>query len=241
MPKMYIDSKGYVTTGIGNLIGTTPKNPLEAVIKSEALRYPWKRDDGSLASREEILSAFETVKNSGMNNAGGGNQTHLTNISLDRSFIYDLFDEKAEEFESRLKEDFPLFDQWPADAQLALMSMSWGLGPAFARGFPKFTAAANQLIPDFEQMAKEAFSRDFTAAYAKFPEIAGKISRNMAHESMFMNAAKALQSKANADILFWPHAVSDTALKTGLGIGGIMFFSGSGYLLYSYLKNKGIL
>src|SRR5690606_6058570 len=52
---MYLDVKGLVTVGVGNLV-----DPVHL-----AERLPFRRPDGSLATREEIRAAWHTVKTQG--------------------------------------------------------------------------------------------------------------------------------------------------------------------------------
>lgn len=226
VPKMYVDVKNYVTTGYGNLI----ENTATGQITPQGLSLPWKRDsDGSLASRQEILDAFNTVKNSGMSQAGGGNQRHLTNIHLDRAAIVELVRQTLEGMAAKLRQYFPNFDNFPADAQLGILSMSWAMGPGFARGYPKFAAAANALVPDFVTMAKESLIPELGSPEDK-PE-----GRNAQQIKLFLNAAKVFQTNADPDTLYWPNEV---AVKAGIGIVGFAALIGGGYAL---LKWKGVV
>lgn len=244
VPKMYIDQKGYVTTGYGNLIGSTPKNPLDGQITGEGLNLAWRRDsDNSLASRSEILEAFETVKNSGMANAGGGNQKHLTSIHLDRDDILTLVKRKLEQFENTLRSFFPAYDTWPADAQLGALSMAWAMGGGFPAKYPKFTRAANQLMPDFLTMAQESVIPELGMPDAK-PE-----GRNAQQIKLFTNAAAVMQQNLDPDTLHWLEgALGDTAefvargAKPALGGAGVLLLLiGGGSAAYYLAKHKGLL
>lgn len=240
VPKPYIDVKGYVTTGYGNLIGTTPSNPLDGQITSEGLSLPWRRDsDNSLASRAEILEAFDAVKNSGMAQSGGGNQRHLTRIHLDESDIRSLVRRKLEQMEVTLRQFFPGYDSWPADAQLGLLSMSWAMGPAFARKYPKFTRAANQLIPDFLTMADESVIPELGLPDAK-PE-----GRNAQQVKLFNNAAAVMINNLDPNVLYWAEGAAEfvaKGAKPALGGAGILLLlMGGGSAAYYLAKHKGLL
>ena len=76
-----------------------------------------------------------------------------TSLHIDSAEIDRIVAVKLEQNESFLtgRAEFADFGNWPADAQLGLLSMAWALGPAFR--FPKFQAfAANR---DWEGAADE--------------------------------------------------------------------------------------
>lgn len=68
-----------------------------------------------------------------------GNRVRATKASIERATT-----NKMLAFEAVLKKSFPAFEDWPADAQLALLLFSWAYGPAFAPKWPHFTAAARR-------------------------------------------------------------------------------------------------
>jgi len=241
---MYVDRKGYVTTGLGNLIATTPSTNVAETsqITEEGLSLPWRRGEGGpLASREEIRQAFETVKRSGMENAGGGNQGHLTTLRLNPEDVRALVRRKLEQMEVTLRQFFPGYDSWPADAQLGLLSMSWAMGPAFARKYPKFTAYANNaLLPDFVGMAEESI----------IPELGMKEGgRNKDQIQLFTNAAKVMQQNLDPNVLYWAEGLLNDAAefvakgaKPALGGAGILLLlMGGGSAAYYLAKHKGLL
>lgn len=159
VPFMYLDTKGLVTVGIGNLIDPMSlAQPLPFQFKASNLL---KQPPGAKASRTQIEAEWKHLKNhpSRARLASGGHRlcARETNLELSVSERRRLFDQTTVTFESTLKRHFSDYDRWPADAQIALMAMGWGLGPAFPPRFPKFMAACK--ARDFSQAAAESHIR----------------------------------------------------------------------------------
>lgn len=169
---MYLDVKGLVTTGIGNLI--------DSVGAAQAL--PWRHGaNGPLASASEVADAWNNLKShQELKLLGGGNKAfqNLNDLRLDADGIKQVVLNKLDANEVILRTRFPGFDAWPADAQLGLLSMAWAMGPNFK--FPKFEAAVNQLAPDFKAAA--ALSHMNAAGNP------GLVPRNTANEALFNSA-----------------------------------------------------
>lgn len=186
VPFMYLDVKGLVTTGIGNLI-----DPI-----SLAITLPWMRKDGTPATKAEIESEWRKVKAlQSMRMRGGMAYGAVTNLRLNETAIDGLVTAKAAEMEANLVKRFPDFASWPADAQLGLLSMAWAMGPAFR--FPKFQAAC--LAMDFRKAAEEC----------KMNEVGnpGLAPRNVANKQLFLNAARVLEL-GDRETLHYPKVVS---------------------------------
>jgi hypothetical protein len=144
---MYLDVKGYVSTGIGNKIDQTARDnsaPTEAERSASlaaAFRLRWLVDDLSTeATPDEVAGEWDTVK-SHMELAPLGHrsfQPPLTRLHVDDDEIDRHVFEKLEEMESVLagRPEFADFASWPANAQLATLSMCWAMGPKFR--FPTF-------------------------------------------------------------------------------------------------------
>lgn len=207
---MYIDTLGYVTTGVGNLIDSP----------AAALALPWKRADGSLASADEVTAAWYAVDGArtqpkgirqdgsiAMQGGNSGAMKSLTSLRLAAEDVDALVLRTLHNFEDTLRRSFPSYDAWPADAQLGLMSMAWGLGANFAHGWPHFTAAANR--GDFRTAAEEGQVGNFAP------------KRNAANKALFLNAADVLETGADADRLYYPGTVSGGGSSGGSsGNGG---------------------
>src|SRR4051812_3271940 len=164
VPFMYCDVKGLVSAGVGNLIDATthPLTKPDAQERADSLamarRFNWihrpPEGDGLPASGAEVDAAWDAVK-ARMDLAPQGPQAYedLTSLAITGDQIDRFVFVKLEEMEATLRRqaDFAHFDTWPAGAQMALLSMSWGMGPAF--GFPRFRAHAR--AGDFEGCARE--------------------------------------------------------------------------------------
>jgi hypothetical protein len=126
----YLDVKGLVTTGRGNLI-----DPVTL-----ALPLPWyHRSNNAPARRDEIAGEWARVKAmQSMAPRGGMAFASLTDLRLSDPALDQLFFGKLDQMWAILAGRFAC-ETWCADAQLGLLSMAWALGPHFS--FPKFQAA----------------------------------------------------------------------------------------------------
>jgi hypothetical protein len=203
---MYCDVKGLVSTGVGNLIDAT-RQPLTAPTPQEradslamARRFNWihrpPAGDGNPASGAEVDAAWDAVK-ARMDLAPQGHRAYeaLTTLGVTNDEINRFVFVKLDEMEATLRRqaDFADFDNWPADAQMALLSMSWGMGPAF--GFPNFRAFAR--AGDFEGCARECRFN---------PEQGTIIKRNDRDQLCFRNAAQVVAGGLDRERLFWPNS-----------------------------------
>lgn len=117
VPFMYLDVKGYVTCGIGNLLST----------EGAAVDLPWRRG-GRDATFSELRSDYGRVKSS-----EAGHSTHyyerLTTCRLTTAAIEELaYDRLTIEFLPDLRRLFPGFDELPGTCKEALIDMAWNLG-----------------------------------------------------------------------------------------------------------------
>lgn len=168
LPFMYLDVLGFVTTGVGNLI-----DPLRA-----AIYLPWMRADGTPAGPAQISQAWRTVKaQQQWKDMGGMAFASLTSIRLTEQAIDDLVHQKLMGIEANLKLRFPSWDEFPADAQMGIISMAWAMGEGFH--FPKFQAAA-------ESMDWSTASEECKISETGNP---GVKPRNIANKALFLSAA----------------------------------------------------
>jgi GH24 family phage-related lysozyme (muramidase) len=192
---MYADVKNLVTTGMGNLI-----DPIGA-----ALSLPWVNSDGSPASQQQISDAWNAVKaRSDLTQKGGKAYKSITTIRLTDEGIDQLIQRRLKSNESTLRSNYPGYDSWPADAQMAVLSMAWAMGPAFK--FGTFKKQVNGDPPDFAAAATSSHMND-----AGNP---GLVPRNAANKKLFENAAAVLKNKADPDKLYYPGDVPTSAAST---------------------------
>lgn len=165
----YLDVKGLVTIGYGNLADPIPL----------VAGLVFMRPDGTVAAPSEVSAAWLTVKNrQDMSQRGGGAFASLTSIRATDESIHALVFDKLEHFGEVLAEFFHDFASWPASAQLGLLSMAWALGPAFPPHWPRFSAACR--------------ARDWSTAadgcHMKESDNPGVAPRNVANTALFRAA-----------------------------------------------------
>ncbi|WP_431968647.1 hypothetical protein [Nocardia sp. bgisy134] len=209
VPWMYLDSEGFVSTGVGNKLDDTARvraapTPAERTASLiAARRLPWRRPDGSAATGAEVNAAWDAVKNR-MDLVAGGNRAfadvsllRLTDEDIDRT-VYGRLDELETLLRGRMVRHgsgavvmpFAAFDSWPADAQLGMLSMCWAMGPRFS--FPAFQDAA--------------FARDWlrcAAACRVNPEIGTVIRRNDRDQELFRNAFRVEEEQLDPEVLLF--------------------------------------
>lgn len=178
----YLDIKGLVTIGIGDLI-----DPIET-----ALALPFVIGDYQ-ATQQEIADGWHEIKGRHeLAQQGHMAARKFTKLRLTPQGIETLAFAKLDEMWSHLVKRFPSIEEWPADAQLGVISMSWAMGPSFH--FPTFEKAVNGL--------------DFTSAalLCKMDDShnAGLVPRNAANRTLFANAAQVLAAGLDPDVLHYP-------------------------------------
>jgi GH24 family phage-related lysozyme (muramidase) len=191
---MYLDTKGLVTVGIGNLIDPVALAlPLPFQFKAQ---NELGRPAGRAATRAEIEAEWSCLESNPNRRAliSGGHRAcePVTNLELSPENRRQLFETKSAANERQLIAQFPDFQVWPADAQLGLLAMAWGLGAAFPERWPKFSAACRQR--DFAGASAESTIRDWRA------------ERNIASCTLFSNAAAVLDdlSVYTPSLLYYP-------------------------------------
>lgn len=133
IPWMYLDIKGYVTVAIGLLI-----DPIEM-----ALPLPWVRaSDGAPATADEIRAEWSRIKaDKHLATAGAGEAKKLTTLRLTPVGVHLVTLAALERMLRALVLDFADWEEWPADAQLAVLLLVWAVGTDLPRKWPRLTAA----------------------------------------------------------------------------------------------------
>lgn len=183
----YADVLNLITTGMGNKI-----DPVEDALKLPWCLIPsWRR-----ATNDEVLKAWHAVKNDPLSAKLGW--THAlkipeNNIRLHEEHIDALIQNTLDAHDALLIKKFPLFEEWPADAQLAVHSMVWALGfGGLVSKFPKCCKALGSL--DFEAAARECKMQ---------PESGSLVKRNTLNKQLFENASKCLADEGDPEVLVW--------------------------------------
>jgi len=189
IPYMYLDVKGLVTVGVGNLI-----DPVELATD---LPFRFKNQPERRASPAQIEAEWHKLKSDpSLATRGHHACAALTELELGNDAIENLINHRLATNEALLKnqEAFHDFEDWPADAQLALLSMAWAMGPDGFRTFPNFRAACQKM--DFETAAKESRLDE-----AGNP---GLIPRNQANFTLLSNASIVQTENIQRSSLYYP-------------------------------------
>jgi GH24 family phage-related lysozyme (muramidase) len=178
---LYADVKGLVTTGMGNLVDPMPL----------ALVLPWELPGGIAASKDSVALAWQAVKGDPQCASRGWKyaaQLPLNNVRLTRDSVSALIVSKLAENDLRMRVRFGDWESRPADAQLAVHSMSWAMGPMFFKRFPKFTAMFTR--GDYAAASNEC---------AISPPHGTIVERNARNRQLLLNAA----TSADPAVLQW--------------------------------------
>ena len=150
---------------------------------------------GPTASAGEVSAAWKAIKEFPNPDKVSGMSVQFQNLSdlrLSGEDVDALVSEKVHGFWKTLLKHFTKADTWPADGQLALLFMSWALGPAFGHNYPGFSRIVNVEQPDFlAAIAQAGWSNENN-------------DRRQAIAHLFENAADVVKSGADPDKLYWP-------------------------------------
>lgn len=190
VPTMYCDCLGLITTGVGNLINT--------LTQAEAL--PWKLSDGSPAPLESVRADWHKLHDNAQYYAKRAwfvySKTMLCH--LDEAGIDALVRRTLASNEAIIKKRFPEWDSFPADAQLAIMSIAWAVGAGFYQ--------------KFGNLAKCIGAQDWEGCVAtcKIREDGnpGVVPRNAKNRFCFHNAALVKTHGVDTSVLYWPGVMS---------------------------------
>jgi hypothetical protein len=201
VPYMYVDIKDKVTIGVGNLIDPLPH--------ALGLPFVFKSDASTPASEDDITADWNAVK-SDPNLAKRGYKAcdPLTRLMLTDDAIDELVASKAAEFEGTLKQtsEFSGYDEWPADAQLGLLSMAWAMGPAFGPGWPAFRTACGE--GDWDTAAANCGMNESGNP--------GLVPRNAANRALFRTATYMVSQSADPSVLGYTVSGSRPVVRLGM-------------------------
>ena len=135
VPHLYLDTRGFVTVGVGNMIPNVEAAQTLAFVR---------RDGGAPAGAEDIAADYDAVKDRpyGQGYTAASFKPH-TALDLPETEIDALLDRRIAEFEAGLRSDFGNYDNYPDRARLGLLDMAFNLGNhGLITKFPTFTTAA---------------------------------------------------------------------------------------------------
>jgi len=193
---MYLDKKGLVSVGIGFLLETPDK----------AAKFDFKFRGGGPAGPAAIRAEWATVKASiDLIDKGAPAFAAITKLVLTDKGIEQLARMYMSGFDSHVKTNsaakmyFGDFDNWPADAQMGLLGICWGIMPIPANGWHEFPKACR--------------NRDWARAAAECRIKGAPDGRNRGHKLMFENAAFVEKHKLPSAMLFWPARAGDLSVS----------------------------
>ena len=141
---MYLDSKGFVTVGVGHLLKDL----------SSAQKLSFKKSNGAPASKEEIKADYDSVKKQPKNRLASYYKNHVKLKLSDRD-IDTLTDNHIDSFESELKMVFSDFYTYPSEVKLALFDIIFNVGMTDLNNqWPVFKKAVK--AKDWSTAAKES-------------------------------------------------------------------------------------
>ena len=197
---LYTDSKGFVTIGTGNLV-----DPV-----SMATGLPFYNPSGSVTSQQDIAFAWREVKD-----AWPGVQSTrcaaLTSIRLRADGLTALIMRTIAQDWAGLLAQFPGCDQWPADAQLGVLSSSWAWGSYFCNVWNKIGGTPMGFGDQFKM---QVATPDFALAAGVMLDVSvheerinpGIVPRDRAEVVMFQNAQAVIEAGADRSKLWYPAA-----------------------------------
>ncbi|EIY6411502.1 hypothetical protein MNF40_004533 [Vibrio parahaemolyticus] len=173
---MYLDSKGYVTVGVGHLIKDL----------ASAQKLNFKKKNGSSASKEEIRTDYESVKKQRKNRVSRYYK-NFVELTISDSEINSLTNKHIDSFEVELKIIFPKFSSYPSEVRLALFDIIFNVGMTdLNTKWPNLRKAIK--MQDWEFAANESNRK---------PPIS--LERNNYVKNLFLKAAKDSKSRRITD------------------------------------------
>lgn len=189
---MYQDIKGYVTTGVGLLIDSV----------AAAQKMEWRhRESKAPATPNEVAEEWHRVKD--LPKALHWRQ-YAKVCELEMANMDGEVNKRLHEFAEYLEEQyFGEWPSWPADAQLASLSMAWAVGPGFPTIFKNWRSYAE----------KQDWVGCGASCKIKTDGNPGVIPRNAQNKLCFSNAALVAKFGLPRHELFWPSALSAPELQ----------------------------
>jgi GH24 family phage-related lysozyme (muramidase) len=202
---MYLDVKGLVTVGLGNLI-----DPMRLAL---GLNMVFANDANRVATVDEIAFEWRTMKlNQFLAKSGAQAAKRLSKLRLTEPALIHLVENQLNANEAILQKTFANWDSWPADAQLGVMSMAWAMGPGFLPHFPRFTMACS-----IEDWATAGANCNINTK-----NNAGLIPRNHADQALFKSAQQVVDQRLDFNTLYgWQ---IDTPVKVPSNVAALRAF-----------------
>ena len=158
---MYLDTRGYVTVGVGHMMATAQDASKIAFVSAAS---------GSPASKKEIEDEYALIKSMPFGNSYPARRfKSSTKLKLTDITINEITNKHIVSFESELKQIYGAteFNKHPENVKLALFDMIFNLGmPKLKNNYPKF----NRFIKagDYKSAALESNRKGIAAERNKY-------------------------------------------------------------------------
>lgn len=173
---MYLDTRGYVTVGIGKM--------LPNVATAQQLKFV-SREQEKPATAKEIETDFNEVKKQPAAKIASSYKKH-TKLDLPDEVIYSLLKTVVDGFESNLKGYYKDYKAYPSSAKRALLDMIYNLG--FGRAATKDQQATG--LHQFTPLKKAVEAGDWQKAAENCHRKGPSEERNNWTRDLFLEAAK---------------------------------------------------
>lgn len=141
---LYLDSKGYVTIGVGHLLNSA----------AQAQKLTFRTAINLPATAAEIKADYDAVKKQPSNRVASFYRKQ-TKLTLPDTSIDKLTDKHIDSFELELKLIYPGFHKFPSAVKLALFDLIFNLGMSNLKNkWPKFNAAVK--ATDWQKAAEHS-------------------------------------------------------------------------------------
>lgn len=164
---MYLDTEGYVTVGIGNML----PNAAAAVL----LRFT-NRTTKNDATEAEIKADFESVAKQAKAQSAL-KYKEFTKLDMPDVEVNRLFQSRIAEFQKQLRKLYPKYDEYPASAQLAMLDMAFNMG-------------AGGLKTKWPKLNKSIDALSWADAAEQCERPGANAVRNSGTKALFMQAAE---------------------------------------------------
>ncbi|HWU63483.1 MAG TPA: hypothetical protein VN112_15805, partial [Ensifer sp.] len=135
---MYLDTVSQITIGYGTMLPTAASSTTITML-NKATNQP--------ATVDEKVKAWNTLREfSPVNhklNMKAEAFADMTDLVINELQAERLFNLKLGGFVSMLQKHYPKFEDFPEDAQIAILDMAYNLGPRIYTVFKSFTKAVN--------------------------------------------------------------------------------------------------
>lgn len=179
---MYLDTVSFVTIGYGTALQAVREvTPIQLFVTKTG-KIATSAEKAKEWRRVQAISPHRARINRTARSYARGAVLHITKPEAVR-----WFNIRLDSFASSLRTDYPGFDRFPEDAQVALLDMVYNLGPGFPDTWKKFSAAVrrpeNKGGPDWRTAAAQSNRYQLSA------------ERNHEVKSLFLRAATFAEAK----------------------------------------------